>query len=253
MISLQNYKSLWDFFSDKLGTTIFHPQYFAKKYAREAIVIAKKISNGTLLDIGCGRMPYRSEFLPSVTKYIGLDHPETAKLYMGDLKPDIYANATKIPLRSKSIDTVLMLMVLEHLPDPLLALSEANRLLNRKNGKLILSTVQMYPTHDAPFDYFRYTRYGLKSIFEDSGFKVRKIISQGNVWSVLGISLNVYLFQSVLSLLKSKKTIILGMALSPLFYLITFLTNLLLFIPERLTSNSNSKFNISHVVFAIPK
>ncbi len=253
MSSLHKSKSLWDIFSDKLGTTILHPQYFAKKYTRDAIREAINVSSGTLLDIGCGRMPYRSIFLPAVKKYIGLDHPQTAKMYKGNLKPDIYADATKIPLKSRSIDTILMLMVLEHLPVPSDALYEANRLLSRKDGTLILSTVQMYPTHDAPFDYFRYTQYGLRSLFEKSGFKVKKIISQGNIWSLLGLSLNVYLFQFVLSLLKNKKTILLGLASSPFFYLVTLLTNLLLFIPEHFTNNSSSKFNISHVVFAVPK
>ncbi|MBI3495226.1 hypothetical protein HY065_01210, partial [Candidatus Berkelbacteria bacterium] len=56
------FKQLWDQFSDTLGTTIFHPQYFAKKYAREAVEEAARQAKGKILDIGCGRATYRTLF-----------------------------------------------------------------------------------------------------------------------------------------------------------------------------------------------
>jgi SAM-dependent methyltransferase len=253
MSYLTKSKSVWNTLSDTFGTTILHPQYFAKRYAWEAILLAQKESSGILLDIGCGRMPYRTLILPKVKKYIGLDHPETAKMYQGAFKPDIYADATKIPLSSNSIDTILMFMVLEHLPDPRLALAETRRLLKPGKGKLILSTVQMYPIHDAPYDYFRYTRYGLKVLLEEAGFTIKKMLSQGSFWSFWGLSLNVYLFQTILTLLQNRKTVVLGIILSPLFYLLSLATNICLFLPDRLSNSVKSKFNISHAVFAVRK
>lgn len=246
-------KSFWESFSDHLGKTILHPQYFAEKYAWEAVEIATKEAHGVLLDIGCGRMPYRDHLLPKVEKYIGLDHPTTAKLYHGEIKPDMYADATEIPLKTGSIDTILLLMVLEHLPNPLQALKEAKRLLASKKGILVLSTVQMYPIHDAPFDYFRYTRYGLDMLLKEAGFKIKKIRSQGNFWSFWGLHLNVYLFQTLMSLLKNKKTLPLGLFLSPFFYSISIIINVCVFIPDYLSDGTKSRFNISHVVSAAPK
>jgi SAM-dependent methyltransferase len=249
---MKQFKSLWDLFSDHFGRTIFHPQFFAKKFAWQAVELAQKESKGVLLDIGCGRMPYRNVLLPKVKKYIGLDHPETAKLYNGEVKPDIYADATKIPLKDKSIDTVLMLMVLEHLDNPQKALKEIKRIL-KPGGRFIFSTVQMYPIHDAPFDYFRYTRFGLKNLLESCGFTVVQSISQGSFWEFWGLSLNVYLFQTILLLTKKKATIIIAFLLIFPFYCIAVAMNLFMYIPSLLSNDTKSRFNISHVVFAKPK
>jgi len=245
-------KFIWDIFSDRFGRTIFHPQFFAKTFAWEAVKLAEKKSEGVLLDIGCGRMPYRNILLPKIKKYIGLDHPETAKLYNGEFKPDIYADAAKIPLKNKSIDTVLMLMVLEHLEDPKKVLVEIKRVLKPK-GIFIFSTVQMYPVHDAPFDYFRYTSFGLKKLLESSGFRIQRIISQGSFWKFWGLSLNVYLFQTILHLAKKRETVLLAFLLIFPFYIISVLVNIFILILSIKTNDTKSKFNISHVVLAIPK
>ena len=252
MKEIKKFKSLWDLFSDRFGKTIFHPQFFAKTFAWEAVTLAEKKSHGVLLDIGCGRMPYREVLLPKVKKYIGLDHPETSKLYDGAIKPDIYAEAENIPLKSSSIDTVLMLMVLEHLDDPQKVLLEIKRILKPK-GTFIFSTVQMYPVHDAPFDYFRYTRFGLQQLLKKSGFTTQKIVSQGSFWKFWGLSLNVYLFQTILSLIKNKTTIPLGLVLVFPFYFITIGINILMSLLSEFSDDTKSKFNISHVVFAKPK
>lgn len=240
------YKRIWDIFSDRFGRTILHPQFFAKKYAWEAVEIAEAKAYGVLLDIGCGRMPYRDLFLRKVSKYIGLDHPKTAKLYHGKFKPDIYANASKIPLKDRSIDTVIMFMVLEHLPDPEKALKEIKRI-TKKNGVVVVSTVQLYPIHDEPYDFLRYTKYGLKELIERSGLKLIKIKSQGNFWSFWGLSLNVFLFQIILSLINKKDKKILAIILLPFFYCITLVSNILCFFPSALTKSDKSTFNISHV------
>lgn len=252
MIAFKNIKSLWDIFSDHFGGTIFHPQFYAKDFAWEAVKLAEKESKGVLLDIGCGRMPYRTILLPRVKKYIGLDHPETAKLYDGEIKPDIYADAAKIPLENNSVDTVLMLMVLEHLEDPQKVLKEIKRILKPK-GSFIFSTVQMYPVHDAPFDYFRYTRFGLQKLVETSGFTTKKIVSQGSFWKFWGLSLNVFLFQTILLLAKKKTTILLALLLILPFYLVSVLMNILMYVPSLLANDTKSRFNISHVVYAKPK
>lgn len=249
---LKDAKSLWDLFSDRFGRTILHPQFIAKKYAWEAVELAEKESKGVLLDIGCGRMPYRNFLLPKVKKYIGLDHPETSKLYKGEVKPDIYADATKIPLKRSSVDTVIMFMVLEHLDNPQKALLEVKRILTT-NGKFIFSTVQMYPIHDAPYDYLRYTRFGLKNLLDTCGFTVVESISQGTFWEFWCLSLNVYLFQSLQLLLKKGDMKIVAFLLLFPFYGISLIMNCLAFILFPFSNSNSSRFNISHVVFAKPK
>lgn len=193
------FKKFWEKFGDKFGMTIFHPQFFAKKYAFEAARLAEKHAHGILLDIGCGHMPYRKYLEPRVQKYIGLDHPEISQKYEGDIKPDILADASVIPLPSESIDTVLLLMVLEHLPDPNCTLAEINRIL-KKNGVLIASTVQTYPLHDCPFDFYRYTEFGITHLLTTNGLTIKSVTAMGNFWTTWAASFNTYLMQSIKAL-----------------------------------------------------
>ncbi|KKQ76823.1 MAG: Methyltransferase type 11 [Parcubacteria group bacterium GW2011_GWA1_38_7] len=172
-------KNSWVNFTSRYGTTVLHPQFIVKNNSQFAIKLAKKYIHGKLLDIGCGTMSYRKQVEPLVDTYVGLDYPLTSKAYKTKLKPDIKANAKNIPVADESFDSVLMLQVLEHIDDPLAALKEANRIL-KKGEYLILSTPFMYPIHDSPNDYFRYTQYSLKKLFKDSGFKVQKIYSKGS-------------------------------------------------------------------------
>lgn len=68
--------------------------------------------------------------------------------------------------------------VLEHLHDPRLGLDNVYKIL-KPNGKLILSTPFILPIHDRPYDYFRFTRYGLALLL--SQFK-EVIIKERNTY-----------------------------------------------------------------------
>jgi SAM-dependent methyltransferase len=184
---------VWDKFSDTFGKSIFHPQYLIKKYSAKAIREAQKRSHGRLIDIGCGRMPYRQLLEPLVSEYIGLDHPISAKLYRNsNSKPDILSDARQIPVSNQSFDTVLLLEVLEHVPYPIDILKEARRII-KNNGILIISTPFMYPLHDKGFDYMRYTGLMLRYMIQHAGFKVVSLKSNGTMYEFLCISVIVYI------------------------------------------------------------
>ena len=84
-------------------------------------------TNGRMLDVGCGDR-WVERCLPSNTDYVGLDYPTTiSKNYAG--KADVFADGQCLPFASNSFDTVILMDVLEHLPAPDLAISEAWRIL----------------------------------------------------------------------------------------------------------------------------
>lgn len=242
-----SFKYMWDRFSDSYSSLIFHPQYFLKKYNRTAINLAEKYTKGILLDIGCGRMPYRERLLPKLKKYIGLDSPVTAKLYHGEEKPDILADATNIPLNNRSIDTILSLQVLEHLPKPQESIAEIKRLL-KKDGILILSTVQYYPLHDEPFDFFRYTKYGLRKLLEEHNLKIIHLKEEGNIFVLIGQSFNLYLMLILKNLIKTPSGKILTIFVLPIFLLATTTINFLIYPLSFLDPKSN--FRIIHTLVA---
>lgn len=245
--TILNFKTIWDKFTDKYSSLPLHPQYFLKKYNYAAIKFALNYAKGILLDIGCGRMPYKRALLPYIKKYIGLDSPETSKMYHGKDRPDIFADATKIPLPKASCDTILLLQVLEHLPEPQRAIEEIVRVL-KPNGVLILSTIQSYPTHDEPYDFYRYTKYGIKHLLEKGGLKIIKHKGEGNVFTLSFQSFNVYLMLILKSLTKQKNGKLIAAFLAPVFLCITTVSNLITL--PFLLLDKKSKFRIIHTVVA---
>lgn len=101
-----------------------------------------------LLDVGGGFDGRYRKILSSITrKYLNLEVKKGRNV-------DIVATAYRIPKPAASFDLVTLFMVLEHLSEPLLALKECNRVLE-KGGFLVLTTVQYWHTHSYPSDYYR--------------------------------------------------------------------------------------------------
>lgn len=154
-----------------LRRTPLHPQWLlggSDATIRDVRLAAK----GRVLDIGCADRRIESH-LPAGCEYIGLDYYATGKLLYG-AKPDVFGDAAQLPIKQSSIDTVLMLEVLEHLHAPQRALSEIHRVL-RPGGRLLLTIPFLYPIHDAPHDYQRYTIHGLKREIESAGLAIERI------------------------------------------------------------------------------
>lgn len=119
------------------------------------IFLEKHKSEKYTLDLGCKNSPYSALF-PNRT---GMDIENGYGV-------DIVGDAHSLPFEDNKFDIVLCTEVLEHLHTPEKAVSEMKRVLS-PNGQLILTTRFIFPLHDAPNDYFRYTKYGLKYLFRD--------------------------------------------------------------------------------------
>ncbi|MGB1077479.1 MAG: class I SAM-dependent methyltransferase [Bdellovibrionales bacterium] len=80
--------------------------------------------------------------------------------------PDIVASVCDMKMfDDNSVDAIFMIEVLEHVDEPWNAIPELHRIL-KPGGKLILSTPLMFPLHDEPYDYYRYTKYGLQHLLK---------------------------------------------------------------------------------------
>jgi len=120
-------------------------------------------AGGTLVDYGCGNMPYQSLF--SGQAYIGADFP-------GNEMADVVVAADgTLPLSDGSASIVLSSQVLEHVADVPRYLAESWRVL-RSDGLLFLSTHGMWKYHPDPCDLWRWTCDGLRRVLADGGFEV---------------------------------------------------------------------------------
>jgi len=165
------------FILDKLRFTPLHPQWFAHRYERQRYRIAGQVATGRTLDIGCGRQNLRP-YLNRECSYTSLDAPATGEKLYG-AQPDVFGDARELPFRDRQFDTVILLEVLEHLEHPETALQEARRLV-KAGGTLIVSTPFLYPVHDAPWDFQRWTLYGLRRLAKSAGTRIKDLRSLGS-------------------------------------------------------------------------
>lgn len=127
----------------------------------------KQSDADSLLDVGCGTMPYKQFF--SAKDYVGLEiHVSGATL---DLKnPTEWFDGVKIERPDCSVDTVLCTQVLEHAELHIKLLGEIFRVL-RPGGQLIATVPFIYEEHEQPYDFRRWTSFGLVQELEEIGFR----------------------------------------------------------------------------------
>jgi len=157
------------------------------------------------LDIGCGNGWLRNILSESI-HYIGLDYPATMALgYEG--RPDILADASKLPIADVSVDTVAMLDVVEHLADPEQAVAEVSRVL-RAGGKCFINVPFLYPLHDEPYDFQRWTGHGLRRLLSKHGFQMEKIIESTSPVETSALLMSIALAKGSLDSIQQKSPMI---------------------------------------------
>lgn len=148
-------------------------------YSILAVETNKQFLKGRVLDIGCGIKPYK-EVIESVTDtYIGLDHINSIH---GSTDVDIMGNAIALPFCDATFDSIVSFQVLEHISEPSQFLSEAHRTL-KNDCYMLLTTPFIWGEHEQPYDYYRFTRYGLEYLTKKAGFDVIFIKPETGYWS----------------------------------------------------------------------
>jgi SAM-dependent methyltransferase len=119
-----------------------------------------------ILDAGAGECQYAASF--ERHRYVSVD------LAVGDKawnygKLDAIADLASLPFPDSSFDAALNVVTLEHVREPGRALAEIARTL-APGGRLLLIVPHEWEVHQAPHDYFRYTRHGVEYLLGKAGF-----------------------------------------------------------------------------------
>ncbi|MFQ5843761.1 MAG: class I SAM-dependent methyltransferase, partial [Planctomycetota bacterium] len=82
-------------------------------------------------------------------------------------------------------DCVLCTAVMEHLEEPEAALRECHRVLE-EGGVALYSAPLIWHLHEEPRDFYRYTRYGLRYLFQKAGFELLELRALSGFWGTFG-------------------------------------------------------------------
>lgn len=130
---------------------------------------------GKVLDVGAGSFSrYRDLF--NYDEYIKVDIEKNSNI-------DIIGSAENIPLKDKTFNSIICTQVLGDIKNMQKAVQEFYRVL-KPGGKVLLTESFMDEMHDEPQDYWRFTKFGLKYIFEKEGFKIIVFNQRGGFFTV---------------------------------------------------------------------
>lgn len=191
---LQKYILKQGFNPDFLGLFI-NPFFFARKGLYTNIKKYSSEIKGIVLDVGCGRKPYRSLF--NVESYIGMDIENEGHDHTNE-DIDIFYDGVLFPFSENFFDSIISNQVFEHVFEPDIFLLEIKRVLKPK-GKLLLTVPFAWDEHEQPNDFARYSSFGIKYQLEKNGFKIIKQSKSVNDIRVIFQLLNMYIFKKLKS------------------------------------------------------
>ncbi len=167
-----------------------NPFFFVRRGLVSGIKRYSKQLNGKLLDYGCGSKPYKDFF--KVDKYIGVDvisrgHPHDTE------EIDVYYDGKSLPFIDEAFDSVFCSEVFEHIFELEEALVELKRVM-RINGTALFTVPFVWDEHEAPFDFGRYSSFGIKYLLEKNGFEIIHLEKSTKFLETIFQFWNLYLF-----------------------------------------------------------
>ena len=151
---------------------IVTPIYISRRGLHKSILKFASTIDGDVLDFGCGSKPYESLFR-NAKSYLGVDIQVSGHKHI-DSKVDVFYDGKKLPFQDKSFDSVVSFEVFEHIFNLKEVLIEIIRIL-KPGGQILISIPFAWPEHEVPYDYARYTSYGIKDILEKNGCEIVEI------------------------------------------------------------------------------
>lgn len=137
-----------------------------------------------VLDVGCGRQPFRGALESMGYKYTGIDVEQNLEKSVAVVCA-IDEPLPGVLLDRLPFDFVLCTEVLEHVADWGMAFHNLATL-TRPGARLLVTCPHFYQLHEEPYDFWRPTPHALDYFGRRSGFLRLHQENAGDGWDVLG-------------------------------------------------------------------
>lgn len=178
----------WDI---SLWNPLFLQMFFAIKTIKDYF-ISLPPEEITIFDFGCGVKPYERFCINK--KYIGIDIDKK------NTEAEIHADVTNVPIEDNKADVVVSFYLLEHVENPQMVINEKYRIL-KDGGELFMLVPLYWEEHEQPYDFFRFTRYGIEMMMKKAGFKNILIQEVNSNPSILGMHLARFFNRKIIKIL----------------------------------------------------
>ncbi len=183
-----------EMFNPKWFGLFFNPFYTIRKGLYNGIKENAPFLTGQLLDFGCGNKPYKHLF--NVQNYTGLDIEISGHDHKNELI-DVFYDGNKIPFDDNNFDSIFSSEVFEHVPNIDTILRELNRVC-KTNGHLLVTIPFIWEEHEIPFDFVRYTSYGIENKLKENGFEILRLQKTTNYINTVFQLWNAFVHQNIL-------------------------------------------------------
>ncbi|MFN7992064.1 MAG: methyltransferase domain-containing protein [Bryobacteraceae bacterium] len=156
--------------------------HFESEIERAVAAFAQALpSQVPVLDAGAGECQY--------ARYFGRQRYFAVDLGVGDTtwdygRIDTVADLTSLPFGCGTFEAAVHIVTLEHVREPGCVVREIARTL-APHAPLLLIAPQEWEVHQAPHDFYRYTRYGLRYLLERAGMVDIQIVPVGGYFRLM--------------------------------------------------------------------
>lgn len=174
---------------------IINPFYIIRNGLYKSILNIAPSIHGDLLDFGCGSKPYESLF-QNAKSYIGVDIEVSGHNHK-ESNVDYFYDGKELPFADGSFNAVVCFEVFEHIFNIEEVLTEIHRVL-RPNGQLLISIPFAWDEHEMPYDFARYTSFGITHILNKNNFELINLTKTTTYVLAVFQMLIAYLYQYAL-------------------------------------------------------
>jgi len=169
---------------------LINSAYIVRTAIYRAIQRNAKELSGNVLDFGCGSKAY--EHLFTVDKYTGIDVEQSGHGHEQE-QIDVVYDGKIMPFADATFDGCFCSQVFEHLFDIELSIQEIHRVL-KPGGKFLLLVPFVWHEHEVPYDFGRYSAYGLTHLLTKHGFVIKRQEKDSHFMQVVAQLWSLYLY-----------------------------------------------------------